>query len=214
MARQRRHTEPLETLHGTLTDYEVIDRHLIEGELRGRAWVFAKAKASSQRETFTDWDVRDLHRAMFGELLSWAGHFRKVDVGPAGQLWFTWAEVPMAVRNFTDDLHAWVAALPTDPSLEQIAGVVADAHHRFQRVHPFQDTNGRTGRVLDLWLLWGTFSLLGASVAASPLIEPFPDESEVDDYYAGLQEADGERPERLRAYYTRRILAAFQTNDE
>jgi len=26
-----------------------------------------------------------------------------------------------------------------------VANVIADAHHRFQWIHPFKDTNGRTG---------------------------------------------------------------------
>jgi Fic family protein len=37
---------------------------------------------------------------------------------------------------------------------EAVANVMADAHHRFQMIHPFKDTNGRTGRVLDHYVLW------------------------------------------------------------
>lgn len=40
-----------------------------------------------------------------------------------------------------------------------VAHVIADAHHRFQWIHQFEDTNGRTGRVLDHYILRVTFGL-------------------------------------------------------
>jgi hypothetical protein len=43
VARQRRHTEPLKTLRGTLTDYAEIDRFLLDGEFKGRSWIFASS---------------------------------------------------------------------------------------------------------------------------------------------------------------------------
>ena len=209
MARQRRHTEPLDTLHGTLTEYAEIDRYLLDGEFRGRAWIFERAQSAAPLATYDDDDVRKLHHAMFGDLLAWAGQFRRDERGPGGIVFVPWHEVPLAVRTFTDDLRVWVASLPADPALEDIAGVVADAHHAFQRIHPFADTNGRMGRALDLYLLWATFGFKGASLESSPTIEPFPTEAEEDEYYEGLQEADAYRPERLRRYYVARIGAVF-----
>ena len=146
---------------------------------------------------------------MFGELLTWAGEFRQDERSPGGAETTQAYLIPMALRAFTDDLRAWVAALPADPSLEEIAGIVADAHHGFQKIHPFKDTNGRTGRVLDLYLLWVTFGLKRASVTSSPTIEPFPTAPDEDEYYGGLQEADTYRPERLRKYYLARLRSVF-----
>ncbi len=161
MARQRRNTEPLDTIHGRLTDYAVIDGHLLDGEFRGRAWIFERAQDAAALSTYDDHDIRRLHRVMFGDLLPWAGEFRRDDRGPGGKVPVPWYQVPVAVREFTDNLRVWVASLPPDPALEQLANLVADAHHKFQWIHPFQDTNGRTGRVLDLYLLWVTFGLKG-----------------------------------------------------
>lgn len=48
MARQRRQTLPLDTVHGTLTDYAAIERHLVDGEMKGRAWLFAQALAGEE----------------------------------------------------------------------------------------------------------------------------------------------------------------------
>ena len=208
MARQRRPTQPLETVLGTLTDFAEIDPHLIDGEIKGRAWVLERSLMRPRLSTPTDEDVKELHRAMFTGFLPWAGEFRRKDVGPNGIVNVPWIEVPVAMRNFGDDLRAQVDALPADPSVSEIAGIVAAGHHRFELVHPFVDTNGRTGRVLDLYLLWVTFGLAKADLGSSPIIDPFPSDAEVDEYYLGLQEADQYRPERLRAYYTQRIVDA------
>ena len=83
--------------------------------------------------------------------------------------------------------------------------------HRFQWIHPFRDTNGRTGRVLDHYLLWVTFSLRGGNRATSPAIEYFPTEREETEYYEGLVEADLGRPARLRSFYVARLVALFET---
>ena len=97
------------------------------------------------------------------------------------------------------------------PEVPKIAEVVADFHHRFQWIHPFRDTNGRTGRVIDTYVLWVTFGLAGSDLASSPVIEPFPTERHEDEYYEGLAEADVGSKARLRAYYVDRIVAAFDS---
>lgn len=158
--------------------------------------------------TPSDFDILDLHRAMFGEFLPWAGTTRQDDRGPGGKVPVPWHRVRLELRNLTDDLAAWVGALGAI-DVEAMATVIADAHHRFEWVHPFQDTNGRTGRVLDHQLLWVTFELHGATLETSPTIEYFPTPDHEDAYYEGLAAADAGRPERLRAFYLERLVAAF-----
>ena len=50
------------------------------------------------------------------------------------------------------DLAAWIGDAATMDTAD-VANVIADAH-RFQLIYPFQDTNGRTGRVLEHYILW------------------------------------------------------------
>lgn len=210
MARQGRRTEPLETLLGVLTEYEQIEQLLSAGEMKGRAWVLERARAATSAGAApSDYDLLDLHRAMFADFLAWAGTTRLEDRGPGGRVPVPFHQVRVELRTLADDLAARVAA-SIDGSVEAMAEVVADAHHRFQWIHPFHDTNGRTGRVVDHYLLWVTFDLHGETLETSPAIEYFPTESHEDEYYEGLREADEGSPARLRRFYLERLLSLFE----
>jgi fido (protein-threonine AMPylation protein) len=104
VARQRRHTEPLETLHGLLTEYAQIDRLLLDGEYKGLAWIFERAQ-NAPGATPTDEDVLELHRVAFGSIFAWAGTPRKKDVGPAGVVYVHYWDVPSELRKAADDLQ-------------------------------------------------------------------------------------------------------------
>lgn len=209
MARQGRRTEPLETLHGVVENYAEIEELLSDGEMKGRRWVLDRAQSDEHGGSKpTDHDILALHRVMFGEFLNWAGTTRRDDRGPGGRVSVAWPDVRLQLKNLSLDLAAWIgdtAAMDT----EAVANVLADAHHRFQWIHPFTDTNGRTGRVLDHYILWVTFGLHGDSLESSPSIEYYPTERHEDEYYEGLLEADLHRPERLRAFFLERLVSLF-----
>ncbi len=79
---------------------------------------------------------------MFQPLLKWAGEPRNKDAGPSGIVNVPFARVREETRKFGGDFDAWREDLGLDPTLGEIANLVADAHHRFQWIHPFEDTNG------------------------------------------------------------------------
>ena len=107
MARQGRRTEPLETRTGVLHDYAAIEVLLSAGEMKGRQWVFGRA-IEAPRTSPTDHDILDLHIAMFGDFLPWAGATRLDDRGPGGKVPVPWNDVRIALRSFADDLARWV----------------------------------------------------------------------------------------------------------
>ncbi|MEO7032313.1 MAG: Fic family protein [Polyangiaceae bacterium] len=192
-----------------MENYAKIEELLSDGEMKGRRWVFDRAESGEHvGSNPTDHDILDLHGVMFGEFLDWAGATRRDDHGPGGRVPVPWADVRMQLRNLSLDLAAWIGDAATMDT-EAVANVIADAHHRFQWIHPFKDTNGRTGRVIDHYVLWVTFGLHADSLEASPSIEYFPSERHEDEYYEGLREADLSRPERIRAFYLERLLALF-----
>ncbi len=209
MARQGRRTEPLETLRGVVENYAEIAELLSDGEMRGRRWVFDRAQSNLHSGSKpTDHDILDLHRVMFDEFLEWAGTTRRDDRDPGGRVSVAWPDVRTQLRTLGLDLAPWIGDTTTMDT-EAVANVIADVHHRFQWIHPFADTNGRTGRVLDHYILWVTFGLHSDSLETSPSIEDFPTERHEDEYYEGLLEADLYQPERLRAFYLERLVALF-----
>src|SRR5258708_2198180 len=123
MARRERRTEPLETLQGVLDDYGSIDALLSAGEMKGRRWTFERALAAPGASP-TDHDILDLHTAMFGELLTWAGQTRLDDRGPGGKVPVPWIQVRVALRSLTEDVATWVAGAEGQ-GLGSVAGLIA-----------------------------------------------------------------------------------------
>ncbi len=82
--------------------------------------------------------LRDLHRAMFGQVWKWAGHYRKretnIGINPA--------QIVTAVRTLVDDTRAWVEMETYDA--DELA---VRFHHRLVQIHPFPNGNGRHGRI-------------------------------------------------------------------
>jgi fido (protein-threonine AMPylation protein) len=218
--RSKRHTEPVFTRDGRLDSYVEIERRLSHAEALGRLWVLARAKDPSlvgrlaSERAPQDVDVLDLHHATFSEVFDWAGQPRRANIGPGGQVWVDWPMVRVELRNLTENIRARIKAEEGAAiAIGSVARLIADAHHRFQQVHPFEDTNGRTGRLLDHYYLWVTFGLRGATLTMSPFLEHFPTQDHEEEYYAGLREADGHEPERLHRYFEERVreaLAAWQ----
>jgi fido (protein-threonine AMPylation protein) len=193
-----------------LVSFDALNRVLTEGEVRGRVWIHENARsATSQVRAPLPEEIFELHRVMFGSVFDWAGTPRTADHGPGGIVHVRWPHVREELHKLAGDAAAWVSSMACS-DVRAIAGVVADFHHRFQWIHPFPDTNGRTGRVLDLLLLWRTFSLAGEALETSPMLEYFPDDEHEIEYYDGLTEADNHRSSRLRTYYEERIASAME----
>ncbi|MEW6722967.1 MAG: Fic family protein [Candidatus Micrarchaeota archaeon] len=91
--------------------------------------------------------VKKLHKTVFGKTLHFAGKFRKVGVvikdvrGNVIHRGFDWPDVPKAMRQ----IILWYNKNKTEYHPIVLAAVV---HNRFEEVHPFQDGNGRIGRLL------------------------------------------------------------------
>lgn len=91
----------------------------------------------------------ELHEEVFrGEVRKMPGRWRHSNVRIAGS-----RHRPPRRERIVPEMEAWVAGLRKRagaPLLDSAAWM----HHRFEQVHPFEDGNGRVGRLLlNLWLM-------------------------------------------------------------
>jgi Fic-DOC domain mobile mystery protein B len=121
--------------------------------------------------------LRDLHRAMFGDVWAWAGSYRRLETSIGTDP----VQIPVCIRDLVADAKVW--AEREDP-----LDVAARFHHRLVSIHPFSNGNGRHGRQAADYLIealgqppftWGAVSAAGDA-----------DETRRR-YLAALREADG-----------------------
>lgn len=85
-----------------------------------------------------DHTIRALHKAMFGDVWSWAGHYRttELSIGVAP------SRVAVEVRNLVDEARFWLETTNCVDSAVPLCRI----HHRLVQIHPFRNGNGRLAR--------------------------------------------------------------------
>lgn len=91
--------------------------------------------------------LQELHRRAFQHLYDWAGQWRRTVPNVGAYLPPPAARVPQLLYEFIDELRHRQGLLPTIPSVNQVAELLAYAHHRLVAIHPFTNGNGRTARL-------------------------------------------------------------------
>ncbi len=130
-------------------------------EVRGYAdaaqWVYGQGLASdgwTNGDVLTLTEVRHVHRMTMQPVWDVAPHpaaterespggFREHETAPfpSGMTPPSWMEVPAAISD-------WIADVCRSARATRPIEMLASAHGRFERIHPFLDGNGRTGRLL------------------------------------------------------------------
>jgi cell filamentation protein len=124
-----------------LTDRNLINEFEAKGIVAAELYIFgldSDTKISSQL-------ICEIHRIAFSELYDWAGRWRTTSV-LVGQLSPPEpARVIQLMYQFIDNLNFKIANSKTfDDHLD----CLIFAHYEFIRIHPFNNGNGRTGRIL------------------------------------------------------------------
>lgn len=97
--------------------------------------------------------ILEFHRRICADLVpQMAGRWRRVDVRVSHHEAPAYPSVPMLMRDYCLDLQTRLAAL-NGPLDERILESLAFAEGRLLWIHPFEDFNGRTTRVLLAELL-------------------------------------------------------------
>lgn len=139
--------------------------------------------AYEQMEQWSPHSAADLlaaHKLLMSALVDQAGRYRQGGVGIyRGEVLVHMAPPANQVPRLIDDLTRWLAATDIHPL---IASCVF--HYEFEFIHPFEDGNGRMGR------LWQTLILS----QWQPLLAHLPVETLIHgrqpDYYQALSESD------------------------
>lgn len=137
----------------------------VRGYADGADWVYRRgiqAGTWSEGELISLAELRHVHRLSMTPVWDVAPHphatdregpgsFREHDIEnfPAGMRPPSWPEVPALVGDWISDAQALREA-----DRSTLPQTLADLHARFERIHPFLDGNGPTGRlVLNLLLV-------------------------------------------------------------
>ncbi len=107
-------------------------------------WTSERAWADLQQQILSVRTILDLHYfIMQHQRPEIAGKFRRVEVTVGGYE----PPKPSFVRLLTDE---WVRNWSNRPRLSR--GQVQESHIQFEKIHPFEDGNGRVGRMLMNWM--------------------------------------------------------------
>lgn len=151
------HTELSPEDHdGLIPSYIATRGDLFDAEQRNIAQALLRRPPRTD-ELLDDKYLRDLHKAMFGQVWNWAGQYRtretNIGIEPT--------QIAVAVRSLTDDVTWWI-----DSETFAIDEIAVRFHHRLVAIHPFRNGNGRHGRVAADYLAlalgtkpftWGRF---------------------------------------------------------
>jgi cell filamentation protein len=124
-----------------LTDKNLINEHEAKGLAISELYVFGL----DSEIQFSTQLILEIHRLAFSELYDWAGKWRTTIV-MVGQL-----EPPQPTQvlqlmyQFIDNLNFKIA---NSTASQDHLDCLAFAHYEFVRIHPFNNGNGRTGRIV------------------------------------------------------------------
>lgn len=92
-------------------------------------------------------DIKNWHRQWLGNLYSWAGKLRTVNMSKGDFHFAIAGQLPVLINKFERDYLQKFPDLPEMPD-EDLAQYMAESHVEFILIHPFREGNGRISRLL------------------------------------------------------------------
>ncbi len=173
-----------ETAFGIISRSKLLELE-IEGTKRGLEYIYDLVKGNKDVE-ITPELICKLHEVSFGWIFpDWAGRYRKIQVRFSDKEAPMYFEVSGLTSNLCSDLNERLRHFPLKEDqifILEAVKLLAWFQHRFVFIHPFQDYNGRTARMLTILILL-TLNLPPIEIKAG-------NETERKQYLAAMQRAD------------------------
>ncbi len=155
MPKKKNSTKPKDATNFKETKFGIVSRSKLvklesEGVKRGLKFI----KILSKKDFLISSEmILSIHKKSFAWIFpKWAGKFRKIEVEISGYHPPKFYKVPILIKQFCDDLNERLKHIPpkteVDKYLKEIVSLTSWAQHRFVWIHPFNDYNGRTARLL------------------------------------------------------------------
>lgn len=134
-------------------------REFYEIENHKKAFEYILDKVEN-KEQLTEQVIKEIHKRLVDRLQHDAGRFKVTQNAIIGAEFQTAnpEEVPYLIKQWIDNTEYRIERV--NEQLEKIK-VLAESHIQFERIHPFSDGNGRTGRMI---LLMESIKHLGVPV--------------------------------------------------
>ncbi len=144
--------------------------------------------------------IKEIHALLMDRLQYDRGHFKSVDNAILGADFMTASvqETPLLMQQWVDNLNYCLEVAATE--LEKIVSI-AEAHIAFERIHPFADGNGRTGRmILNYSLLQHGFAPLIINSKEKATYLRYLSEQDVMGFRRFIESALTEEKQRLQRF--------------
>ncbi len=158
-----------------LTDKNQINEFEATGIAKSELYIFELETDIELSTTL----ILEIHKIAFSELYDWAGKWRKTEVS-VGQLIPPKPNMVLhSMYQFIDNLNFKISI---SKNRQEHIDCLVYAHYEFIKIHPFNNGNGRTGRIL--------MNVVALKFGYKPL-ELYQREGESRKFYIGaMKEAD------------------------
>lgn len=153
--------------------------------------------------------VKEIHALLMDRLQYDRGQFKSADNAILGADFMTASvqETPFLMQQWVDNLNY---RLDIAPNAQEKISIIAEDHILFERIHPFADGNGRTGRMLlNYSLLQHGFAPLIINSKDKATYLGFLSEQDITGFSHFIETTLGEEQQRLQRFTNKKQQQIF-----